>query len=107
MTTLNRSQRGFSFAALLLVIVVIGVVAFAGLKVYEMQNASSVEDVATLQENGVPTADDPSATEQTVMAKDVPDTVKTASELAATEQLLDSVSVETDTSSLDADLASF
>lgn len=104
MTNLNNGQKGFSFVGVLVVLVAVGLIVFAGLKVYDVQNASDNEATATTQSSE---ASSDSANVQEVAAENVPNKVETASDLAATEDLLDSVSVESDTSSLDADLATF
>ncbi len=108
MKTLKHNQNGFSFVAILLILVVIGVVAFAGLKVYELQNTSDVDDTATVQSDDASLASESDNTSETaIAAEDVPNKVESADDLASTEKLLDSASSDTSTSSLDSDLATF
>lgn len=99
MTIRYSDQRGFSFISLLVIVVVLGVVVFAGFKVYEIQQTKDAKQASNSQSSSV--------TEDIVTIKDVPDKIETAGDLSDTEKLLDNASTESDTSSIDADLSSF
>lgn len=105
MTSLNKSQKGFSFVGILLILVAIGVIAFAGLKVYELQQTNSDD---TAQSSMTSSDDQYSSTDgEEVTIADIPDAVESDDDLVSAEQLLNGASVGSDTSSVDATLSTF
>lgn len=92
----TSKSAGFSLFSFLVMVLVLALVGFAGLKVYEMQ-----QSVASI--------DDGTSVSQAVTVKDVPSVITSGNDLRDVEKTLNAVDVDADTdfSAIDADVNLF
>ena len=93
----TKAQAGFTAIELVLVVVVLGLIGFTAVKAYDARNVASRDQAPTVQ----------SAKLEAVPAAPV---ITTDAELSTAASVLDSIDVDensSDSSELDADLASF